>query len=734
MTIYVGNLSYRATEPEIRSLFENYGRVEACKLPLDRETGKFKGHAFVTLNSYEAEQVAIKALDGRSFLDRPLRVNPYTGRAVAQPIRRREQLNQDNRDVVTDRADLGAAQRSADVPMEYRAQLPGRCQRQYTGKDKSNKHKPLDSQSFVKEWLLASNSRHPYNNEQDCNADFVGAYDSKPDANGLIVHIQVEAAVGWRLITNSGIDDGFIRPIIGPGGWPLIPGSSVKGLFRRACQDKQDLKRWCGVVSPDKETTPGILRFHGAWPKDGSWRTSILDVTHPQQNWQVGFKNGDNKHNAYAVISLLKPKLVIGISSSRGLPRDEWERIKDTLFSALDYGIGGRTAAGYGLPAMTKVLDQNSLRNVFLSLGLLGQCPASKLLDHTTEFRPTIFRGSIRSMALRLFGGLTHEKRAEAAVKELFGGFGERQSILGLLTCDFLHDIDPTFEMRGDTYACRCQGKLIWRLATSANDIPQERIKLLRELLTYLHALVLSLGGIGPGWRRPDHSFFLKSYATRHIGCHWQWERPQDFASFVPVDAQALKDLINNARQCAANWLGVPVECLESACAPWREIIHPSKMIVWSRKVTNRGGAAAIKWTHQPAKKEIEQPAKGSLARNRRRPTDLRDTDLGGLCWVPYTNPTHNRAGHWTMKVGRCWIRMLPIPAAGEDQQLSYSSMEAFPSEGPYLEVLTCFPILAGATQPPSHRQFIQAMDNGGNCGFKRIWGEIKAIDEMPDP
>jgi hypothetical protein len=86
------------------------------------------------------------------------------------------------------------------------------------------------------------------------------------------------------------------------------------------------------------------------------------------------------------------------------------------------------------------------------------------------------------------------------------------------------------------------------------------------------------------------------------------------------------------------------------------------------------------------------------------------------------------------MKVGRCWIRMLPIPATGEDQELSYSSMEAFPSEGPYLEVLTCFPILAGENQPPSHRQFIQAMDNGGNCGFKRIWGEIKAIDEMPDP
>jgi CRISPR-associated protein Cmr6 len=734
VTIYVGNLSYQATEREIRSLFMNYGRVEACKLPLDRETGKFKGHAFVTLSSIEEEKVAIEALDGFSFFDRPLRVNSYTRKQVAQPIRKREQSIQVNRAVLVVTADLVDAQRSDHIPMEYRAQVSGRSQRQYTGKDKSDRDKPLDSQTFVDEWLSATNSRHPYNNDKVCNPDYSGSVDGRPDANALINHIQVEAAVGWRLITNSGIDDGFIRPVIGPGGWPLIPGSSVKGLFRRACLNEDDLERWCGVVSPDKETTPGILRFHGAWPKDANWKTTLLDVAHPQQNWQVGFNNGDDKHNAYAVISLLKPKLVIAISSSRGLPRDEWERIRITLFNALENGIGGRTAAGYGLPAISKELDHNSRKNVFLSLGLLGQGPASKLLDRTTEFRPTIFRGSIRSMALRLFGGLTDAERAEAAVKELFGGFGERQSILGLLTCDFLHDTDPSFNRRGDTDYCCCHGTLVWRLAASANDLPPERIRALHELLACLHALVMALGGFGPGWRRPDHSFFHKSYTTRHIGCHWQWAKPQDWANLIPADAQAVKDLIDSARRSAANWLGVPVECMDSSVAPWREIIHPSKMVVWSRKVSNRGGATAIKWTHQPTRQEIEQPAQGSMARNRRRPTDLRDTSLGGLCWVPNTNPHKQRAGHWAMKVGRCWIRMLPIPATGEDQELSYSSMEAFPSEGPYLEVLTCFPILAGENQPPSHRQFIQAMDNGGNCGFKRIWGEIKAIDEMPDP
>lgn len=39
----------------------------------------------------------------------------------------------------------------------------------------------------------------------------------------------------WRFITNSGQDDGVIRPAIGAKGWPYYPGSSMKGIFRRAC-------------------------------------------------------------------------------------------------------------------------------------------------------------------------------------------------------------------------------------------------------------------------------------------------------------------------------------------------------------------------------------------------------------------------------------------------------------------------------------------------------------------
>jgi hypothetical protein len=48
-TIYVGNLPFTATEDEVRSLFERYGKVDSVKLINDRETGRPRGFAFVDM-------------------------------------------------------------------------------------------------------------------------------------------------------------------------------------------------------------------------------------------------------------------------------------------------------------------------------------------------------------------------------------------------------------------------------------------------------------------------------------------------------------------------------------------------------------------------------------------------------------------------------------------------------------------------------------------------------------
>ncbi len=75
MDIYVGNLPYTATEGDIESLFAPYGPVSQVKIITDRETGRSKGFAFVTLGDESKLQAAIEALHDFDYGGRPLRVN-----------------------------------------------------------------------------------------------------------------------------------------------------------------------------------------------------------------------------------------------------------------------------------------------------------------------------------------------------------------------------------------------------------------------------------------------------------------------------------------------------------------------------------------------------------------------------------------------------------------------------------------------------------------------------------
>jgi len=75
MDIYVGNLPYSATEDEITELFAAFGPVDRVKIITDRETGRSKGFAFVTLGDQSQIDAAVEALNGHDFGGRALRVN-----------------------------------------------------------------------------------------------------------------------------------------------------------------------------------------------------------------------------------------------------------------------------------------------------------------------------------------------------------------------------------------------------------------------------------------------------------------------------------------------------------------------------------------------------------------------------------------------------------------------------------------------------------------------------------
>lgn len=82
MSIFVGNLPFRAEKEDVAELFAPFGEVANCALPLERDTGRKRGFAFVEMADDASEDRAIEALQGAELMGRPLRINkaePRTG-------------------------------------------------------------------------------------------------------------------------------------------------------------------------------------------------------------------------------------------------------------------------------------------------------------------------------------------------------------------------------------------------------------------------------------------------------------------------------------------------------------------------------------------------------------------------------------------------------------------------------------------------------------------------------
>src|SRR5438067_1628878 len=78
--LFVGNLPYDATEDEIRQHFSTVGNLSYVSIPLDRETGKKRGFAFVEYSDAKQAQEAIRQFNNQPFKGRPLAVNEARAR------------------------------------------------------------------------------------------------------------------------------------------------------------------------------------------------------------------------------------------------------------------------------------------------------------------------------------------------------------------------------------------------------------------------------------------------------------------------------------------------------------------------------------------------------------------------------------------------------------------------------------------------------------------------------
>jgi len=75
VSIFVGNLPFRAEREDVIQLFSPFGEVLNCSLPLERDTGRKRGFAFIEMADEAIESTAIDGLQGTELMGRPLRIN-----------------------------------------------------------------------------------------------------------------------------------------------------------------------------------------------------------------------------------------------------------------------------------------------------------------------------------------------------------------------------------------------------------------------------------------------------------------------------------------------------------------------------------------------------------------------------------------------------------------------------------------------------------------------------------
>lgn len=530
------------------------------------------------------------------------------------------------------------------VPMMFQAQTKGRCQLNYIADLKKENRNKQDVELWTEQWIEKSDRQTP---------DFDATVQTKI------------YKLSWRFVTNGGQDEGIIRPVIGAKGVPFYPGSSMKGAFRQACQQMQPdkLDYYCGNAD-----RPAMLRFHGGYPTDDKWQDNLIDLVHPQQEWQVKTNNTNQKpkgESAFALISLYQPELKFGISSTQTLDDAEWETIWSIWEQALFTGLGCRVSAGYGqlLQPKGKILYRAYLE---------GQGIASTVIGGKSEFRPNIFKAAIRGHALRIFGGLTDAKTAENLVETLFGGVTGKGKV-GLLGINWNHTTKPilgTFDEGYQEPTYNVKGILRWQLTRS---LPEEQRKALTKLIKALMRFAMLLGGFGKSWRRVDHRLFYDEYYDkRHkplIGCHWKWnpksleDNPENLVRSLDKVGEAISQVLTTAQE----WMQLQnVTPNPNNHANWRETWHSNTVQVWGRVAENKEDCQAIFWFHQPYRPEIRdvgQP-EGSIYR----------TSLTGRM----------------SQISRIWHRMYPVVRLQKDPDNPKKPIVKLTVK--YLELITIFP------------------------------------------
>lgn len=284
-----------------------------------------------------------------------------------------------------------------------------------------------------------------------------------------------------------------------------IPGSGIRGIVRTWAKQRPEIKlrmyELLGVQESDR-ITPGKIEFLDAWPEEATKLT--LDIVNPQEKFQVLHEGQSTPLSLYTLGDGEEPiALTVAI---RGIPgkatASEVEEVWGWVQQALTlYGVGSRTASGYGAIASPDVKPKphpnDSVKTFDFTLYSQGCYGAN---TQEPELRPVHWRGWLRSWVLRFLLGVMSEQDAQTTLSELFGtlepnsrkGCVRLQMVKGNVWGEFSGN-SPTF------YSWK--GKL---QISAPKDI-------LNKIILPIIRFAVMVGGVGRGWRRPLHIFVMNN-------------------------------------------------------------------------------------------------------------------------------------------------------------------------------------------------------------------------------
>jgi CRISPR-associated protein Cmr6 len=292
-----------------------------------------------------------------------------------------------------------------------------------------------------------------------------------------------------------------------------IPGASIRGIVRLWAKQRPEIEsRMLDLLGNQDEggITAGRVEFLDAWPETPTQLS--LDIVNPQQGFQVYHEGQSTPLSLYTLGD--GAKAIAVRVAIRGIPgqvsgeevAEVWQWVQHALSR---YGIGSRTASGYGAVKSPKEFKpQPDLRRFNpndatkpFEFSLYSQGSAGPDM-RTMELRAAHWRGWLRSWVLRFLLGVMSQRDAEITLGELLGTLQSPADNLSRKGCVRLQI------SVGETESSDQQPPFYGWKGQLTLSAPKE---ILNSIILPIVRVAVSVGGVGRGWRRPLHIFHMNN-------------------------------------------------------------------------------------------------------------------------------------------------------------------------------------------------------------------------------